>query len=414
MQLKHLACFDTAGLGNRCAAVRAGIALCHQADIAYIGRGKVTAGISIDIVVACLVSTAANVVHLHNSTVTDNDGLFAIHAHRTHIAAKGACCCQKVSLSHFQLYSANHVLHLGFVNLVVTADKAQHQTLFALVSNCLNGFFDGCMQKFAHSSNGFTFRGFHHLQRQHFLGRCCNRLQLSLFNISSIITLGAVNNFSLTTVCQHHKLMAAGAANSAAISFYRTEGESAACENVGISIIHCFIRYIQSCLVAVKAISILHNEITAAHQAKARTAFVAELVLDLIEVERQLTVGAHIALYQCSNHLLVRRSQAIFMAMTILQTYHFGTIGIPASAFLPDFSRLHNRHHDFLCACMVHLLADDVFNLFNYTPCQRQIGVHTVGGFTHKAGTQKQLMAGNFGLTRHLTQCGGIHFRNFH
>ena len=49
--------------------------------------------------------------------------------------------------------------------------------------------------------------------------------------------------------------------------------------------------------------------------------------------------------------------------MAVFQFEHFRPIGIPAARFVPDFSRLHNGHHDFLGADVVHFFADDGFNL---------------------------------------------------
>ena len=208
--------------------------------------------------------------------------------------------------------------------------------------------------------------------------------------------------------------MAAGTADSAAVCFNRAEVQAAAGKDSVISIIHGLVGSTQTCFITVEGIAILHDEVTAAHQAEARTTLVTEFVLNLIQVQRQLTVGAYIALYESSNHFLMRRAEAVFMAMTVLQAYHFCAVSVPTAAFFPDFCRLQNRHHDFLTACKVHLLADNIFNLFNNTPSQRQVTVHAIGGFTHKAGTQQQLMAGNFSLGRNLTQGGCIHFRNFH
>ena len=101
------------------------------------------------------------------------------------------------------------------------------------------------------------------------------------------------------------------------------------------------------------------------------------------------------------------------MAVTVLQAYHFCTVSVPTAAFLPDFCRLHNRHHDFLAACMVHLFTDNIFDFFNNTPSQWQIGVHAIGGFTHKTGTQQQLMARDFSLGRNLTQMGAYILETF-
>ena len=73
--------------------MRAGIALSHQADISNIGRGEVTARISVDVVIALMVSTTANIVHIHNGCIANDDNLFRIHTNRAHVAANGTSLC---------------------------------------------------------------------------------------------------------------------------------------------------------------------------------------------------------------------------------------------------------------------------------------------------------------------------------
>ena len=93
VQLEHLTCFNAASLSNRSAAMRAGIALSHQADISNIGRGEVTARVSVDVVIALMVSTAANIVHIHNGCIANDDNLLRIHTNRAHVAANGTSLC---------------------------------------------------------------------------------------------------------------------------------------------------------------------------------------------------------------------------------------------------------------------------------------------------------------------------------
>ena len=93
VQLEHLTCFNAASLSNRSAAMRAGIALSHQTDISNIGRGEVTARVSVDVVIALMVSTAANIVHIHNGCIANDDNLLRIHTNRAHVAANGTGLC---------------------------------------------------------------------------------------------------------------------------------------------------------------------------------------------------------------------------------------------------------------------------------------------------------------------------------
>ena len=136
--------------------MRAGVTLCHQANISHIGGSKVTAGVNINQMIALFVSAAANIVHLHHALVHNNDSLFRIDANRAHVTAKGASLSQNFGLSHLYLGNTYSIDNLDFVNLMITAHKAQDEALFALESHCLHGFFYRQVQIFAHSLDGFT------------------------------------------------------------------------------------------------------------------------------------------------------------------------------------------------------------------------------------------------------------------
>ena len=141
--------------------MRAGVTLCHQANISHIGGSKVTAGVNINQMIALFVSAAANIVHLHHALVHNNDSLFRIDANRAHITAKSASLSQNFGLSHLYLGNAHGVHNLDFVNLMVTAHEAQDKALFALEGHCLHGFFHRQLQILANVRDGFAVRSEH-------------------------------------------------------------------------------------------------------------------------------------------------------------------------------------------------------------------------------------------------------------
>ena len=49
----------------------------------------------------------------------------------------------------------------------------------------------------------------------------------------------------------------------------------------------------QSSDIGVKAVGVFHDEFAAAHQAETRPDLITKLGLDLVQIERQLAVGAH-------------------------------------------------------------------------------------------------------------------------
>ena len=196
-------------------------------------------------------------------------------------------------------------------------------------------------------------------------------LWLNSFHIGSKITGSAVYNVGFTGICDNFKFVRTAAANGSCVCDYRAEMQSAAGKYTGIGIIHELILLIQTFFICVKGIGILHDEFTASHQTKTRSLFIAVLVLNLEQRYRQLLIGRGVHTGQRRNQFFMGRSQAVFMVMAILKLEHFRTKYSPASGFLPEFSRLNNRHHNLLASYLCHFFADDIFNLTDRSPCQR-------------------------------------------
>ena len=194
------------------------------------------------------------------------------------------------------------------------------------------------------------------------------------------------------------------AADGTIVSLDRTELQPHACKDIRIGIVHLLIRFIHARDIFIKRVKIFHDEFPAAHEAKARTPLITEFILNLIEHQGQLLVRAYFVAYKSRNHLLMRRSQAEVTAMAILDAHHLIAIGTPAAAFFPEFRRLQDWHHDFLATGCIHLLADDLLDLADCTPGQRQKSIHAAGRFADHPGTVHELMAGNFCLSRRISK----------
>ena len=112
-------------------------------------------------------------------------------------------------------------------------------------------------------------------------------------------------------------------------------------------------------LIDVERIGILHQEFAAAHQAEARPHLVAEFPLDVIEIERQILVGAHIGAEDLGDHLLVGRPVEHVALVAVLDAQHLLAVGLVAPALAPQIGRLDGRHQQFDRAGAVLLLAHD-------------------------------------------------------
>ena len=89
-------------------------------------------------------------------------------------------------------------------------------------------------------------------------------------------------------------------------------------------------------LVEVEGIGILHQEFAAAHHAKARTLLVAELPLDMVEIERQALVGFHVGAENLRDHFLVGRPVQQLALVPVGNAQHFRAVGIVTAALAPE------------------------------------------------------------------------------
>src|SRR2546429_589285 len=78
----------------------------------------------------------------------------------------------------------------------------------------------------------------------------------------------------------------------------------------------------------------------------ARPHLVAKLALDLIEVERQLAIAAHVAPHQIHDPLFVGGADAEVGALAILEAQKLRPVLVPATGFLPQLGRHCGRQKD--------------------------------------------------------------------
>ena len=157
-------------------------------------------------------------------------------------------------------------------------------------------------------------------------------------------------------------------------------------------------------LVDVERIGVLHQEFAAAHQPEARPHLVAEFPLDVIEVERQILVGAHIGAEDLGDHLLVGRPVQHVALVAVLDAQHLLAVGLVAPALAPQVGRLDGRHQQFDGAGAVLLLAHDLLDLLQHPQAERQKGINAGRLLPHHAGAQHQPVGDDFGLLRGLAQ----------
>ncbi len=198
--------------------------------------------------------------------------------------------------------------------------------------------------------------------------------------------------------------MAEVAADRSGFGAHRNRFQPHAREGAQVSDEHLVVGMLRAGLVDVERIGVLHQEFTAAHQPEARAHLVAEFPLDVIEIERQILVRAHIGAEDLGDHLLVGRPIQHVALVPVLDAQHLLAIGLVAPALAPQVGRLDGRHQQFDGAGAVLLLAHDLADLLQHPEAERQEGIDAGRLLPHHAGAQHQPVRDDFRLFRRFAQ----------
>ena len=114
------------------------------------------------------------------------------------------------------------------------------------------------------------------------------------------------------------EFLRAVAAYFSGIRIHDPKFETEAFENRGVGGMHAVVRRIQAGLVDIEGIGILHDEFARPHHAKAWPDFIAELGLNLVEVNWQLLVAAQFAACDVGDDFLMGRPKAVVAFMAVV------------------------------------------------------------------------------------------------
>jgi len=218
----------------------------------------------------------------------------------------------------------------------------------------------------------------------------------------------------LAGVGQDVELVGGVAADAAGVRLHGAEVQAAALEDAAVGLEHDLIGRPQRVVVQVEGVGVLHQEFAGPHDTEARADLVAELGLDLVEVHRELLVGAQLIAGQVGDDLLVGGPEAELAGMAVAHPQQLGAVVLPASGLLPQLRRLYRRHQDLQRPGAIHLLAHDALDLAQHPKAERQPGVEPGGKLADHARAQHQAVAGNLGVGRGLLdgiqrKLGGTH-----
>ena len=156
---------------------------------------------------------------------------------------------------------------------------------------------------------------------------------------------------------------------------------------------------VETGLVDVEGISVLHDELPYPQQPRLRTWFIAKLGLNLIPDLGKLLVAAQFFAGDVGHHLFMGHAKTQVSALAILQAEHVVAHARPTAARFPNFTRIQSRQQEFL-PDFVHLFANNAHDFVNGSLTEEQVGVDSCAQLTDVSGTEKELVTGDFGVCR--------------
>ena len=234
---------------------------------------------------------------------------------------------------------------------------------------------------------------------------------LGALDVGAVAAGRAIDDGVLAHCGGDHELVAAAAADGAAVGLDREGLKAESGEGPVVSVAHDLVGLAQRGLAVVEAVGIHHDEFFDAHQAEARADLIAELGVLLKERHRKLFIAGDYCARVVGDHFFGGRREAEHLVIAVLDREH-GARGLivhpPARAF-PQSLFLHDRHGGFEGARPGHLLGDHRPHLVEGALHERPIEVQPGPRFIDKTGAHQQAVAGDFGVGGVLTQGDEVH-----
>ena len=161
-----------------------------------------------------------------------------------------------------------------------------------------------------------------------------------------------------------------------------------------------------------EGVGVLHDELPAAHEAKARAELVAELILNLVKRHGKLFIRTQLVAHEVGEGLLVGGAEDEVALVAVVQAHKLGAIRAVAARLLPKLGRGDDGDLDFLGADALHLVADDILDFLDDAPAKRKVAVQAGSSLADHTGTEQELMAHELGLGGILLEGGGIEPRH--
>ena len=248
---------------------------------------------------------------------------------------------------------------------------------------------------------GVATTGFRGLRRRPRLAR---RERLGELEVGRVIVAVGKDDRVLARIGQHVEFLGGAAADRAGVRVHGAEAQPEAREDRRVGLVHAPVALGERGLVGMEAVGVLHHELARAHHAEARADLVAELGLDLVEVDRQLPVALQLPPREVGHDFLVGRPQHHVAVVAVLEAQQLRPEQVPAARLDPQLAGLGDRHRDLERPGAVHFLADHALDAAQHAQAHRQPGIEAARDPADQAGAQHQPMAHDFGLGRHFLE----------
>jgi hypothetical protein len=200
------------------------------------------------------------------------------------------------------------------------------------------------------------------------------------------------------------ELLGARTAHQAVVRIHDDVLEAQALEDALVRVAVLLVRDLESRIARVERVRVLHRELAAAQEPGARARFIPVLVLDLVDVQRQVLVRRVEVLHEQGEDLLVRRREQVVGALAVLEPEDAVAVGLPAATGLVRVARQQGGEVHFLRAEGLELLADDPLDLAAHLEAQWQPREDPGSLAADVPGAHEQAMARHLGIDRVLAQ----------
>ena len=208
----------------------------------------------------------------------------------------------------------------------------------------------------------------------------------------------------LAEVVEDHELVGARAAHDPDVGADHDRVQPEPLEDPDVRAAVLLVAHVEAGLVAIAAVRVLHHELADADEAASGARLVAELRLEVVELDRQLAVALDEVAEQDGDDLLVGHREHHVALAAVLEADELRPDLEPAPALLPDLRRMDDGHLHLLAADRVHLLADDLLDPVADPLAERQQRVEAGPERPDVAGAQQQPVRRHLGLAGIVAQ----------